>query len=293
MIFTDDLAKKMEELLDNNEYGQKFRVFPYVQIIDRNFEKIDGQFTPFVTVMMTNTTGRRRPIKDLVIEDCEFLLEAYFETKKKALVLDCFENLARQIVGKMINVDSDSVTYSIPMSMDIPNIGGIEPQHMDMLRTSNPRLGFMSRSELFSILQVRVYYTYTDSAIFGNGVKLSLKKKTDETYEELSFNNIDFGNPKVVRSEQILNADSTTSVVTTNVTLVRATVYYKVSTITESIVEDMLDGTNQNLVYSLKIEFPTFTKTYDVVIVNPSLPVIMGNTLMLTLEFAKANAILT
>lgn len=292
MFHVNDLAKTMEDLLNNNDYGQTFRVFPYIQILDRTFEKIDDEYTPFITVMMTNTTGKYRPVQGVLINDSEFNLEAYFEYEKKDLVYDCFQNLARQIVGNMVSVVSDNVTYSIPMTMDIPNIGNLQVQHIEELRTNNPRLGFMNRSKFYCVLQVRLYYSYSEDVLFGNQVKIYLKKKDDEDYEELVYVGNTIGNARVTREEQILNQATSSAVVTTNSFTSQIVTYYKPDTILDDIVKDIIDGSNQNAVYTLKIEFPNFSKELDVVLVNPSLPIVRGNTLQMTLNFAKANGVL-
>lgn len=293
MINAAELASKFETLLNTNTLGLKYRLYYWLQDLDRRFEKVSGVNEQFIPAMIISTSGRYRPIPNANISDSEFIINVFYPQKYKDDVVLSLDEFAALVVGKKLTVDSKTIICN----MDIPMPNIVQVQQLKELNELDSRLS-LDESQIYGVVQIRVYYMTANTYLIGNDVTFSLKKKMDSTYVLLVRTEATMGNVRALSSEQMIDDGTTNgkktsdSVAQSNATTKQVTIYFDPSVaLISDIVKDLDGGTNQNQVYTLKINYgSTFYTTQDVIIKDGVMSPPLGNITTLTLTFVKAGS---
>lgn len=285
MINAAELATTFEALLNNNSLGLKYRLFYYIQDLDRRYEKVDGVNEQFIPAMIISTTGRYRPLPNANISDSDFIFNIFFPQKYKDDVLLTVDEFALSIVGKKITSDGQTILCN----MEIPIPQQVNPQNLRELNELDNRLS-LDETQMYGVLQIKIFYMTTSTYLVGNDVIYSLKKKSDAKYTVLTRTEQTLQIGKSITSEQFLGGDTSLSIAQSNMVTDQVTFYLDMNiALLKSIVEDIENGTNQNQVYTLKKEYSNLlTITKDVIIRDGACVSPLGNVATLTLTFAKA-----
>lgn len=285
MINAAELATTFENVLNSNDLGLRFRLFYYIQDLDRRFEKVEGVNQSFIPAMIISTSGSYRPLPDANISDSDFVFNIFYPQKYKDDVLICLDNFAQNVVGKKFTVSNKTILCN----MGVPMPASVQEQSLRELNELDNRLS-LDVSQMYGLIQVRVFYMTLGNFMAGNDVIYSLKKKNEGSYYQLTRTEDMASWNKQTISEQYLNADTSRSLVQSNIVTDQVTVYVDTtSSLLKEIVEDLHKGTNQNQVYTLKIEYGTWiTIEEDVLITSVSKAAPLGNIVTLTLNFNKA-----
>lgn len=293
MINAAELASKFETLLNTNTLGLKYRLYYWLQDLDRRFEKVDGVNEQFIPAMIISTSGRYRPIPNANISDSEFIFNIFYPQKYKDDVVLSLDEFAGLVVGKKMVVDSKTIVCN----MDIPMPNVVQVQQLKELNELDSRLS-LDESQIYGVVQIRVYYMTTSTYLVGNDVAFSLKKKADSTYVSLARTDATIGNVRALSSEQMIDDGTGTgkktsdSVAQSNATTKQVTFYFDPTiTLISDIVKDLDAGTNQNQVYTLKIDYgSSFSTTQDVIIKDGVVSPPLGNITTMALTVVKAGS---
>lgn len=284
MINPADLAVAFEALLNNNSLDLNYRLFYWVQDLDRRFEKVDGVNEQFIPAMIISNSGRYRPIPGAEISDEEFIISILYPQKYKNDVIIALDDFKRLVVGKKITVGSDSIICN----MDVPLPGQVDIHQLKELNQLDNRLS-LDESQMYGRLQIRVYYVVAGTFLMGNDVKFSLKEPSASEYTLLTRTDGNIQNTKVLSSEQIVNATASESIAQANATNEVISVYYDSnSTLLSGIVQDLANGTNQNKVYDFKIEIGSLIVVKKVILQNIAFNAPLGNICTLDIVFDRA-----
>ena len=286
MINIAKLSEAMELLLNDNNLETKFKVFYWINNLDYRVK--DSEM--YIPAVILSTSGQYRPIPDMIIGDHSFTLQIYFPYSRQDEILSNIEQFTTKIVGKSITIDGKKCVFN----MDVPNLAEVKPEHVGVLKASDPRLR-LEETEYYGVLQLRIYFVES-SLIYGNDVKYYLKVRGSSQYEELKRLDSSIYNTKIVASDQLLNQPTAESVVQMNAFTNQLTFYFEPSSsLQQSIIRNAELGLNQTQVYTLKIQYAnisllTFEK--DVILDNVSVNQGLGNVLTVTISLKKASVIL-
>lgn len=285
MINPAELATTFEAVLNDNNLGLRFRLFYYIQDLDRRFEKVDGVNQSFIPAMITSTSGSYRPLPNANVSDGDFVFQIFYPQKYKDDVLICLDEFAQKVVGKKFTIDGKSIFCN----MDMPIPASVQEQSLKELNDLDNRLS-LDISQMYGLIQTRVHYLSMGNFMVGNDVVYSIKKKNDANYTAITRVEDMTNQTKQTASEQMLNADTSRGLAESNLVSDQLTIYLDTTkSLLKDIVEDMHKGTNQNQVYTLKIEYGTWlTIEDDVFITSQSKVAPLGNIVTLTLNFNKA-----
>lgn len=295
MVNPAELASKFQTLLNTNSLGLKYRLFYWVQDLDRRFEKVDGVNEQFIPAMIISNSGRYRPIPGANISDEEFIISIFYPQKYKDDVILTLDEFKALVVGQKIVVGTGATQDTIVCNMDVPLPGQVDANQLKELNSLDNRLS-LDESQLYGRLQIRVYYVVANGFLMGNDVVFSMKKTTDATYTTLTRVEASIQNTKALSSEQMIDDGTLTgkktseSIAQSNATNEPLTIYYNENIpFLVDIVSDMANGTNQNTKYDFKIVIGTkITITKQVIIQNSSFNAPLGNVCTISLVFDKA-----
>lgn len=291
MINPAELSSVFEGLLNNNTLSLKYKLFYWVQDLDKRFEKVNGVNTQFIPAMIHSNTGRYRPIAGATISDEEFIISIYYPQKYKDDVIVSLDEFKALVVGQKLTING----LTIVCNMDVPLPGQVSPNQIKELNEYDNRLS-LDESQMYGILQVKIYYVVSGGFLLGNDVTFSMKKTTDTTYTTLTRVDASIQHTKVLTSEQMLDDGTGTgkktseSIAQANSTNEPLTIYYDENIgFLKDIVSDIANGTNQNKVYDFKVVIGTqITITKKVIIQSATFNMPLGNICTLSLVFDKA-----
>lgn len=295
MVNPAELASKFESLLNDNVLGTKYRLFYWVQDLDRRFEKVDGVNEQFIPAMIISNSGRYRPIPGAGISDEEFIISIFYPQKYKNDVMIGLDRFKTLVVGQKITVGVIPNADTIICNMDVPLPGQVDIQQLKELNELDNRLN-LDESQMYGRLQIRIYYVVANGFLMGNDVAFSLKKTTDSTYTELTRVDGTIQNTKVLSSEQMIDdgtgagKKTSESIAQANSTNEPLTIYYNENVaFLVDIVTDLANGTNQNRVYDFKVAIGTkITITKKVIVQSATFNAPLGNVCTISLVFDKA-----
>ena len=286
MINIADLTSKVNELLNDNTLTTKFKTLYWIENLDQTFEK-DGEEElneRFITAVVMNTTGQYRPIPDILISDQSFILQIYFPQSRQSEILANIEQFSAKLIGKTITVDGKTTVFNL----DIPNLSEVKQENIGVLNSYDPRLS-LRETELYGVLQIRIYFVESTGLMYGNQVSYKLKRVADANYTTLNRIDAATSISKSLSTEQLLNTDTSISLAQFNAFNNTVTFYYiPTSTLMQEIISDAETGANQNRQYNLQIAYGSLTFTKTVIIESSNISVPLGNVLTITCTFKKA-----
>lgn len=291
MINIANIAQTMQNLLNDNTFDTRFKVFYWINNVDFRFEDFGDGDENYVPAVIISTNGQTRPIPSLRIVDQTFTLQIYFPMSQQNEVLENLSQFANKIVGQTISISGKRCVFN----MDVPNLSEVKSEHIGVLNSSDPRLK-LKTTEYYGVVQVRVYFVES-SLMYGNDVRYFLRVKGGTTpFEELKKYDSSSSNNKITSTEHLLTQQTSESVAQMNSFNNNITFYFEQnSTMQLDIVRNAELGINQNQVYVLRIQYGTLTYlTFEkeVIVENVSIAQSLGNVIMLSINFKKASVIL-
>lgn len=175
-LMPNRLAKLIEEQLNSNDLGLKFKVFYYIAALDRNFELTeDKKLESFIPVYLGNIDGRYRPIR-MEISDNQVPIQILFPSDKKDEIYTCFLQMRQRLLGNVLKDNGLNFVFNF----SVPTMNRLNSPDLTVISQTETR--FQTMQENMSIMDFNLYFVAAEATntVFGNQVEYYFVYLDDE-----------------------------------------------------------------------------------------------------------------
>lgn len=305
MITIFEVQKYLEQQL--NRYGNEtlFKVYYWSKNYDKRYLEAGNGFyvldednpitfkenKEYILSRIVDYTGSYEPIPNHVISNQEFSLEFYFPSNMIDEIKNKLNELSLSLRGKKaILKDDNQEDVRFIFNAEIPNFIGIDVQHLKQLNAYDSRFTF-NNSLQYTLAEIRISFVYTETTIMGNDLEYEISW-ADGTEFITPLDN-DLGNTVETDGEQELGKATTDHVAKTNdssfTILFNA---FKGSNLTEKLLDRILEGKNQDEVYTLKLNgISNKERQVKCIIKSVSLSGGLGENMIFNVTFVRSDEV--
>lgn len=285
MINPAELSQFMENQLNKNTVGIKFKTYYWLKNFDRTDRISKTDNTSYIYSMLSNHVGSFRPIPGITISDQEFVLNIYVPQEQQNEVMLAIEEISTNLIALKANVGGVDCVFNL----DVPTLAGVNTQNLLDFFQQDGRFIF-SKTQNYAVIQLKVYFTTGKDLLFGNDVQYFLNNEPLKRIDSSIFNK------KITHSEQVHGKGYIENINTQN-SSPRSVTFYLLnnSELCKTIIKDFENEENMNRIYQLQTVYnndPEMTFTKNVIISSGSVDVSLGSAIKITCEFLTASSVL-
>lgn len=310
MIDVVKLAEFVESKLNLNSESLVFRTYTFEQHLDKRYEKVAGVNEAFIPSIITTPTGSYLPTNDRRGARLSFNLEIMMPLIYKEQWLDMLNEFIWTLNGKVFYItstgtyaetkpSSGSFTTS-KFGVQVPTFGTLTPQNFQELNQISTYLP-ISKTQFYIAITVPISLKTVEGFNVGDETLVYLAKYVNETasthtYTKLKVSDFSVKHAKVPLTNHFIGETSGSTVIQESDSKYITTVYYENNDLLDEIVDNAIDGVNQNQWYWLKIVRPiksspyTSTKYRRVVIIDDSAVFPIDDYSIIPLVFANTKS---
>lgn len=205
-----ELAKFLENKLNDNDFGIIFKVFYYISSFDNNYTLDGGRMKDFIPVYLGNVQGDYRPIR-FDISDNSVPLQFIFKPDIKDTIYQIFKSLKKKLVGKTFIYEN--VIYSF--NFKVPTFARLDPAEIKVLDQSEGRFKLSQTS--MAVMDTLMSFICADNSevSMGNNVKYYFVYENangEEIEEEIQKITSTFANAINIKPFQTMDSETTVSI---------------------------------------------------------------------------------
>ena len=303
MINVVALASFLEGKLNANTEGLVFRTYTFDKVLDKRYDYVDQQKTNFIPTIISTPVGSYLPMNDIRGSRLAFSLEMMLPLEFKQDWLDMVNTFIYTINGKLFYLQGSTITETVPVSgsyttmkitAQVPTYGLVSPANFEVVKDIASYLPINRTSEYVGIT-IPIQLKTVIGFIVGDSLKASIAVFNNEAtgdlatgYYKIKTTDFSIKNAKVPLSEHFIDQTTGETLISQNDIKFIMTAYYENVTMMNNILSDIINGTNQNKNYWLKIEVPSGTFYHRVVLFDNSAVFPIDDYALIPMVFARA-----
>lgn len=301
MINISDLAQFIEDKLNASTSGSfEYRINTYSQQADARHEKEAGVDKEIVWGLISAPVGSYLPQNTIKGARLGFTVSLFIPIIHKAIWQDMVHAFIYSFNGKIFYVGSDgsfdstfatgdtTVKFSA-QAEQVNVIGSMTSNELDPIKQYLPKLTtrqYINVNIPFDMKTVEGYVVGDETVISLAPYVHATPTDVSNVYTEIAKTNFSVKRTKAAITEHIDGETTAKTKIATNGVQYIVNAYYGRNTLLSAIVGDIMDGTNQNKPYWLKIVEPSGTNYKKVVITSDDYISNVDDFVILPLVFA-------
>lgn len=303
MINVVALAAFLETKLNANSEGLIFRTYTFDKVLDKRYELVDQQKTNFIPTIISTPVGSYLPMNDIQGSRLGFSLEMMLPLELKQDWLDMVNSFIYTINGKLFYLQGSTITETIPVSgsyttikltAQVPTYGLVSPANFEVVKNIASYLPINKTSEYVGIT-IPIQLKSVVGFVVGDSAKVSIAVYNGEAsgnlatgYYKIKTQDFSVKNAKLPITFHPTEEDTGKTIISQNDIKFILTAYYENVTILNNIITDVINGTNQNKNYWLKVETVAGTFYHRVVLFDNSAVFPIDDFALIPMVFARA-----
>lgn len=303
MINVVSLATLLETKLNANSEGLIFRTYTFDKVLDKRYELVDQQKTNFIPTIISTPVGSYLPMNDIQGSRLGFSLEMMLPLEYKQDWLDMVNSFIYSINGKLFYLQGSTITETVPLTTpyttmkltaQVATYGLVSPANFEVVKDIASYLPINKTSEYIGIT-IPIQLKTVVGFVVGDSVRASIAVYNGEAsgnlapnYYKVKTQDFTVKNAKLPITTHPTGETTGKTMISQNDIKFIMTAYYENVTIMNNILSDIINGTNQNKNYWLKIETVTGTFYHRCVIFDNSAVFPIDDFALIPLVFARA-----